>query len=127
MRKFSDPIVAEFSNDGKRLRLVEGFEYYLKNDHSKKLIIQSGFSSDGFTIVVVEQINRNKSEFILKPCLKRKESIKMHQIIRKILKKMIKEPHLDHTQALSSYVSGSLGTLKKCFYGLEIFSNPLID
>ncbi|WP_231212177.1 hypothetical protein [Helicobacter pylori] len=51
----------------------------------------------------------------------------MHQIIRKILKKMIKKPHLDHTQALSSYVSGSLGTLKKCFYGLEIFSNPLID
>ncbi len=51
----------------------------------------------------------------------------MHQIIRKILKKMIKKPHLDHTQALSSYVSGSLGTLKKCFYGLEIFSNPLIN
>ncbi len=40
---------------------------------------------------------------------------------------MIKKPHLDHTQALSSYVSGSLGTLKKCFYGLEIFSNPLIN
>ncbi|GHR91467.1 hypothetical protein VN0681_15270 [Helicobacter pylori] len=41
--------MAEFSNDGKSLRLVEGFEYYLKNDHSKKLIIPSGFSSDGFT------------------------------------------------------------------------------
>ncbi|WP_441736473.1 DUF1353 domain-containing protein [Helicobacter pylori] len=49
MRKFSDPIVAEFSNDGKKLRLVEGFEYYLKQDHSKKIIIPSGFSSDGFT------------------------------------------------------------------------------
>ncbi|WP_181233472.1 DUF1353 domain-containing protein [Helicobacter pylori] len=49
MRKFSEPIVAEFSNDGKRLRLVEGFEYYLKQDHSKKLIVPSGFSSDGFT------------------------------------------------------------------------------
>ncbi len=36
----------------------------------------------------------------------------MHPIIRKILKKMIKKPHLDHTQAISSYVSGSLGTLK---------------
>ncbi len=36
----------------------------------------------------------------------------MHQIIRKILKRMIRKPHLDHTQALSSYVSGSLGTLK---------------
>ncbi len=32
--------------------------------------------------------------------------------MRKILKKMIKKPHLDHTQALPSYVSGSLGTLK---------------
>ncbi|GAA8584014.1 hypothetical protein HpBT295_08350 [Helicobacter pylori] len=51
----------------------------------------------------------------------------MHQIIRKILKKMIKKPHLDHTQApFLSYVSGPLGTLEKCFYGLEIFSNPLI-
>ncbi len=40
---------------------------------------------------------------------------------------MIKKPHLDHTQALSSYVSGSLGTLKKCFYELENISNPLID
>ncbi|MBH0305762.1 DUF1353 domain-containing protein [Helicobacter pylori] len=49
MRKFSDPIVAEFSNDGKRLRLVEGFEYYLKQDHSKKIIVPSGFISDGFT------------------------------------------------------------------------------
>ncbi|EJB74822.1 hypothetical protein HPHPA16_1082 [Helicobacter pylori Hp A-16] len=26
--------------------------------------------------------------------------------------KRIKKPHLDHTQALSSYVSGSIGTLK---------------
>ncbi|MGT0061784.1 hypothetical protein [Helicobacter pylori] len=51
----------------------------------------------------------------------------MHQIMRKILKKMIKKPHLDHTQALLSYVSGSLGTLKKCFYELEIFYNPLVD
>ncbi|MDO7826117.1 hypothetical protein Q6A67_07085 [Helicobacter pylori] len=33
MRKFSDPIVAEFSNDGKKLR----FEYYLKQDHTKKI------------------------------------------------------------------------------------------
>ncbi|MGL2743920.1 DUF1353 domain-containing protein [Helicobacter pylori] len=49
MRKFSDPIIAEFSNDGKKLRLIEGFEYYLKQDHSKKLIVPSGFVSDGFT------------------------------------------------------------------------------
>ncbi|GAA7578767.1 hypothetical protein ckin37_14200 [Helicobacter pylori] len=26
--------------------------------------------------------------------------------------KRVKKPHLDYTQALSSYVSGSLGTLK---------------
>ncbi|GAA8286612.1 hypothetical protein HpBT170_12850 [Helicobacter pylori] len=50
----------------------------------------------------------------------------MHQIIRKILKKMIKRPHLDHTQALSSYVSGSLGTLKAFLVWVRI-SNPLID
>ncbi len=40
---------------------------------------------------------------------------------------MIEKPHLDHTQALSSYVSGSLGTLKVFLYELEIFYNPLID
>ncbi|UOS06626.1 DUF3519 domain-containing protein [Helicobacter pylori] len=64
--------------------------------------------------VVVEQIKsiETKANLYLKLCLKRKEIIKMHQIMRKILKKMIKKPHLDHTQALSSYVSGPLGTLK---------------
>ncbi|WP_232264525.1 hypothetical protein [Helicobacter pylori] len=51
----------------------------------------------------------------------------MHQIIRKILKKMIKKPHLDHTQALSSYVSGSLGTLKVFLVWVRIFPNPLFD
>ncbi|UOS03815.1 hypothetical protein MPG43_04715 [Helicobacter pylori] len=40
---------------------------------------------------------------------------------------MIEKPHLDHTQALSSYVSGSLGTLKVFLYELGIFSNPLIN
>nr|WP_241870115.1 hypothetical protein [Helicobacter pylori] len=29
MRKFSEPIVAEFSNDGKKLRLVEGLHDYM--------------------------------------------------------------------------------------------------
>ncbi|OLR41688.1 hypothetical protein BIZ43_03870 [Helicobacter pylori] len=53
----------------------------------------------------------------------------MRQIMRKILKKMIKKPHLDHTQALLSYVSGSLGTLTKVFlvWVRKYFSNPLID
>ncbi|EMJ43146.1 hypothetical protein [Helicobacter pylori] len=41
---------------------------------------------------------------------------------------MIKKPHLDHTQALSSYVSGSLGTLKVFLVWVrKYFSNPLID
>ncbi len=51
----------------------------------------------------------------------------MHQIIRKILKKMIKKPHLDHTQALSSYVSGSLGTLKVFLVWVRNILYPLID
>lgn len=49
--------------------------------------------------------------------------------------KSIKKPHLDHTQALASYVSGSLGTHTasfKCFYqvyqGLEQrFSKPRLE
>lgn len=42
---------------------------------------------------------------------------------------MIKKPHLDHTQALSSYVSGSLGTLKVFLVWVRNipFPNPLID
>ncbi|RVZ52053.1 hypothetical protein [Helicobacter pylori] len=52
----------------------------------------------------------------------------MHQIIRKILKKMIKKPHLDHTQALSSYVSGSIGTLKVFLVWVrKLFSNPYFN
>ncbi|WP_025450439.1 hypothetical protein [Helicobacter pylori] len=39
--------------------------------------------------------------------------------------KRIKKPHLDHTQALSSYVSGSLGTLKVFLVWVgKLFSNP---
>ncbi|MGL2702818.1 hypothetical protein ACQJ8A_06045 [Helicobacter pylori] len=39
--------------------------------------------------------------------------------------KRIKKPHLDHTQALSSYVSGSLGTLKAFLVWVrKLFSNP---
>ncbi len=36
--------------------------------------------------------------------------------------KSIKKPHLDHTQALASYVSGSIGTLKCFWCGLENYS-----
>ncbi len=35
----------------------------------------------------------------------------MHQIMRKILKKMIKKPHLDHTQALRLMCQGLLAHL----------------
>ncbi len=38
----------------------------------------------------------------------------MHQIIRKILKKMIKKPHLDHTKPFRLMCQGLLAHLK-CF------------
>ncbi|MGN8375904.1 hypothetical protein ACR9JQ_02065 [Helicobacter pylori] len=42
--------------------------------------------------------------------------------------KSIKKPHLDYTQALSSYVSGSLGTLKAFLVWVKkSFSNPCLD
>ncbi|MCQ2897362.1 hypothetical protein JT086_07365 [Helicobacter pylori] len=42
--------------------------------------------------------------------------------------KSIKKPHLDHTQALVSYVSGSLGTLKVFLVWVrKLFSNPRLD
>ncbi|MGL2590374.1 hypothetical protein ACQJ5X_05880 [Helicobacter pylori] len=41
---------------------------------------------------------------------------------------MKRKPHLDYTQALSSYVSGSIGTLKAFLVWVrKLFSNPLID
>ncbi|MDU9746202.1 hypothetical protein [Helicobacter pylori] len=42
--------------------------------------------------------------------------------------KSIKKPHLDHTQALSSYVSGSIGTLKVFLVWVrKLSSNPCLD
>ncbi|MGL2519182.1 hypothetical protein ACOWN4_07325 [Helicobacter pylori] len=42
--------------------------------------------------------------------------------------KSIKKPHLDHTQALASYVSGSIGTLKVFLVWVrKLFSNPRLD
>ncbi|WP_000835851.1 hypothetical protein [Helicobacter pylori] len=42
--------------------------------------------------------------------------------------KSIKKPHLDHTQALASYVSGSLGALKVFLVWVrKLFSNPYFD
>ncbi|WP_232265212.1 hypothetical protein [Helicobacter pylori] len=42
--------------------------------------------------------------------------------------KRVKKPHLDYTQALSSYVSGSLGTLKVFLVRVrKLFSNPCLD
>ncbi|WQX86314.1 DUF3519 domain-containing protein [Helicobacter pylori] len=42
--------------------------------------------------------------------------------------KSIKKPHLDHTQALASYVSGSIGTLKVFLVWVrKLFSNPCLD
>ncbi|EMH33933.1 hypothetical protein [Helicobacter pylori] len=40
---------------------------------------------------------------------------------------MKRKPHLDHTQALSSYVSGSIGTLKAFLVWVrKSFSNPCL-
>ncbi|WP_187854910.1 DUF3519 domain-containing protein [Helicobacter pylori] len=42
--------------------------------------------------------------------------------------KSIKKPHLDHTQALASYVSGSIGILKVFLVWVrKLFSNPCLD
>ncbi|MCQ2875203.1 hypothetical protein JT245_04870 [Helicobacter pylori] len=42
--------------------------------------------------------------------------------------KSIKKPHLDHTQALASYVSGSIGTLKVFLVWVrKLFSNPRLN
>ncbi len=42
--------------------------------------------------------------------------------------KSIKKPHLDYTQALSSYMSGSIGTLKAFLVWVrKLFSNPCLD
>ncbi|GAA8154794.1 hypothetical protein HpDR142_11020 [Helicobacter pylori] len=42
--------------------------------------------------------------------------------------KSIKKPHLDYTQALASYVSGSIGTLKAFLVRVrKLFSNPRLD
>lgn len=41
---------------------------------------------------------------------------------------MKRKPHLDHTQALASYVSGSLGTLKAFLVWVrKLFSNPYFN
>ncbi|WP_104714397.1 DUF1353 domain-containing protein [Helicobacter cetorum] len=49
MQNFSEPIKVEFSNNGKSLRLLEGFFYYLKKDKTKSIIVPTDFSTDGFT------------------------------------------------------------------------------
>ncbi len=42
--------------------------------------------------------------------------------------KSIKKSHLDHTQALASYMSGSLGTLKVFLVWVrKLFSNPYFN
>ncbi|WP_000821425.1 hypothetical protein [Helicobacter pylori] len=42
--------------------------------------------------------------------------------------KRIKKPHLDYTQALASYVSRPIGTLKAFLVWVrKLFSNPRLD
>ncbi len=49
MQKFTEAIQVEFSNDGKTLKLLKGFYYYLRNDHSETITVPNGFITDGFT------------------------------------------------------------------------------
>ncbi len=49
MQRFSEAIQVEFSNDGKTLKLLKGFYYYLKKDHSETIAVPNGFITDGFT------------------------------------------------------------------------------
>ncbi len=61
MRKFSQPIVAEFSNDGKSLRLVEGFEYERSLESRYKIAKKFGINSRTLTLWVLDGEWENKA------------------------------------------------------------------
>lgn len=48
-QRFTDPIVCQISNDGKKYTLTHGFTYYRKNDKAAIIIVPEGYSTDGFT------------------------------------------------------------------------------
>lgn len=49
LARFTDPIRAEFSNDGRSLTLLQGFFYYRKGAQERRVEVPEGFSSDGFS------------------------------------------------------------------------------
>lgn len=49
LARFTDPIRAEFSNDGRSLTLLQGFYYYRKSAQESRVEVPAGFSSDGFS------------------------------------------------------------------------------
>lgn len=49
MQKFTEPIICEFANDGKSLRLFEGFYYYMSKSPHEIIYVPKGFKSDGFS------------------------------------------------------------------------------
>lgn len=49
LARFTEPIRAEFSNDGKSLTLLQGFFYYRKDMQAKRIEVPEGFKSDGFS------------------------------------------------------------------------------
>lgn len=49
LARFTDPIKAEFSNDGKSLTLLQGFFYYRKGAQERRIEVPEGFKSDGFS------------------------------------------------------------------------------
>lgn len=49
LARFTEPIRAEFSNDGRSLTLLQGFYYYRKGAQEKHIEVEAGFISDGFS------------------------------------------------------------------------------
>lgn len=49
LARFTEPIRAEFSNDGKSLTLLQGFFYYRKGAQERRVEVPEGFKSDGFS------------------------------------------------------------------------------
>ena len=49
LARFTDPIRAEFSNDGRSLTLLQGFYYYRKGAQENRVEVPEGFISDGFS------------------------------------------------------------------------------
>ena len=49
LARFTEPIRAEFSNDGRSLTLLQGFYYYRKGTQESRIEVPEGFKRDGFS------------------------------------------------------------------------------